>query len=200
MWLSARRQAHAPEDDIEARAADNQDEPSPTATGGAAITASGSGAAGAEAEHIRFGDNTNPPPRSTDLNEFEALDRYITNAEQERRASLASSTQAVHPRKWWQFWKSDSTPPLPALTPQAALGKPPDSWLETPISTGLSSNMIEERRRRFGWNELKAEKENAFEKIISYFKGPILYGKPVNQTPSRPQHFTKLDADHIHKQ
>jgi H+-transporting ATPase len=183
MWLSARRQVHAPEDDIEARAADNQNNPNPGATEGTAATASGSGApgTGAEAEHVRFSGNTNPPaPRSTDLSEFEALDRYITNAEQERRASLASSARTVKPPKWWQFWKTDPEPPLPTLTPNAALGKPPDSWLETPINTGLSSNDIEERRKRFGWNELKSEKENVLEKILSYFRGPILYGKPAN--------------------
>ncbi|KAI1809487.1 plasma-membrane proton-e [Poronia punctata] len=149
-------------DDIEDRAAAVQNPPVGTASGSRA-----------EPEHIRFGDNTNAPPG--ELGEFEALDRYITSAEQERRASLASSGHSAKAPKWWQFWKSDSSPALPALAPHAVLGKPPDNWLETEISHGLSSSMIEERRKRFGWNELTSEKPNILVKIFSYFQGPILY-------------------------
>ncbi|KAI0395554.1 plasma-membrane proton-e [Xylariaceae sp. FL0594] len=180
MWLSPQRAAAARGDDIEASAADRQNYPNRTVSGnpvatGTAVAAGGSGTAAGDAEHIRFGANTNPPPRSSDYNEFEALDRYITNAEQERRASLASSAMAYHPPKWWQFWKTDSGPPLPVLAPHHVLGKPPDNWLETPINAGLAHTMIEERRKRFGWNELQSEKENLLEKIMSYFMGPILY-------------------------
>ncbi|KAJ5378961.1 Plasma membrane H(+)ATPase [Penicillium cosmopolitanum] len=51
----------------------------------------------------------------------------------------------------------------------------PDDWLITDIREGLSSEEVNTRRRRSGWNELVSEKENPIAKILSYFQGPILY-------------------------
>lgn len=53
----------------------------------------------------------------------------------------------------------------------------PDDWLTTDMKAGLKSHDVETRRRRTGWNELTTEKENLFLKFLSYFTGPILYGK-----------------------
>ncbi|KAI1392140.1 plasma-membrane proton-e [Hypoxylon trugodes] len=128
-------------------------------------------------EHIKFGDyRLKEPPKSSDLNEYEALDRFITNFDAERRASLASgiSKQRKKP-KWWQFWKSSEGEIVEPEREPGEIGKPPESWLETDIQHGLTTAQVEERRRRFGWNELMAEKENMFAKVLSYFQGPILY-------------------------
>ncbi|KAI0838014.1 plasma-membrane proton-e [Hypoxylon sp. FL0890] len=131
---------------------------------------------GGSGEHIKFGDyRMKEPPKSSELNEYEALDRFITNFEAERRASLASGmSKQRKPPKWWQFWKSYDTE-LEGGQEPADVGKPPPSWLETDIRTGLTSAQVEERRKRFGWNELAAEKENMIAKVLSYFQGPILY-------------------------
>ena len=52
----------------------------------------------------------------------------------------------------------------------------PGNWLKTDIHDGLQEGDIESRRKKSGWNELTAEKENMFRKFLSYFQGPILYG------------------------
>ncbi|KAI2619646.1 plasma-membrane proton-e [Hypoxylon sp. NC1633] len=131
---------------------------------------------GNSGEHIRFGDyRLKEPPKSSELTEYEALDRYITNFDVERRASLASAmSRSRKMPKWWQFWKSRGGEPEAEPEP-SEVGKPPDSWLDTHIQTGLTNAQVEERRRRFGYNELMAEKENMFAKVLGYFQGPILY-------------------------
>ncbi|KAI0894103.1 plasma-membrane proton-e [Annulohypoxylon nitens] len=186
-FLSHQREHGAPaEDDVEAQGASHSNGANYLTEqhgGGQAAESSGLGGepsgepTGEKAsDHIKFGDfRLNVPAKSSDLNEYEALDRYITTFDAERRASLASgmSKRRKQP-KWWQFWKSRDGE-LEDETPASEVGKPPDSWLETDIRSGLTAAQVEERRRRFGWNELMAEKENMFAKILSYFQGPILY-------------------------
>ncbi|KAI1738234.1 E1-E2 ATPase-domain-containing protein [Xylaria scruposa] len=156
-FLTAHRRHNAAADDIEA------------AAGSSNNNNNGS-------EHVKFGEyQTKQPPRSSDMGEFEALDRFITTYEQERRASLASTQRSATKRKWWQFWKSSKPTVQAAEPPSATIGKPPDSWLDTDIRTGIASSQVEERRKRFGWNELVSEKEDMLAKIFGYFTGPILY-------------------------
>ncbi|KAI1635855.1 E1-E2 ATPase-domain-containing protein [Biscogniauxia mediterranea] len=170
-FLSQHKSRHVPEDDIEANAANDSTEAAPNRTSNELNNPSGSNSGG---EHITFGDyRLKEPSRTSDLNEFEALDRYITEFEAERKASLASASVERKKPKWWQFFKSRAQPDV---VPQPAdQGKPPEAWLETDIYHGLASSDVEERRRRFGWNELVAEKENMVAKMFGYFTGPILY-------------------------
>ncbi|KAI2639249.1 E1-E2 ATPase-domain-containing protein [Xylaria nigripes] len=168
-FLSPHRQHIPSADDIEAAAATPQNDPSTAA-------AHNSDNGPRKSDHIEFGESQKaPPPKSSDLGEFEILDRFITNFDQERRASLSGSITRRKKRKWWQFWKHEQTIPRVVVDPKAFLGKPPDSWLETDIQTGISDTMVEERRKRFGWNELVSEKENILSKLFGYFTGPILY-------------------------
>lgn len=111
-------------------------------------------------------------PEPKDLDEYEKLDRFITtfDAGGGHQAEIEEEKEVV---PWWKIWKS---------TDDANVdfdGKPPAAWLETDIHHGITSNEVVERRRRFGWNELTAEKENQFRKFLSFFQGPILYGKFV---------------------
>lgn len=105
------------------------------------------------------------------LGEYELLDRFITrggHAPQEE-------AQEVHEHvPWWKFWKSSEQLDD---TPQS--NKPPPEWLEADIRQGISSADVTERRRRFGYNELVAEKENQLAKFMSFFQGPILYGECI---------------------
>ncbi|KAK8065991.1 plasma membrane H+-ATPase [Apiospora hydei] len=127
--------------------------------------------------------NTDPPSSSQkggvdDLPEYEALQRFITNYDAERRAS---------------FWRSSSTPVQPAH-PVFKEGQPPSSWLETSIRQGITSHDIETRRKAFGWNELTVEKENMFAKFLGFFQGPILYGGWFRATLMSPTQVMKLAA------
>jgi hypothetical protein len=132
--------------------------------------------------HIKFPGKLPAPPghhggggNEGALDEYEALDRYITNFDAERRASMISSGgRSRKPHRWWQFWKSSADPDKDR--PGQDEGKAPDHWLDTDLKQGVSSAQVEERRRRFGWNELQAEKQDMLRQLLGYFQGPILYG------------------------
>lgn len=110
-----------------------------------------------------------------DLPEYEALDRFITRFDASGRArdeeEVAEEKKKV-PSFLKLFFSGDDgeSHANQNLTP-------PENWLETDIRTGITSHDVEERRRRFGWNELTAEKENQLAKFMGFFQGPILYGK-----------------------
>lgn len=115
--------------------------------------------------------------QNKELSEYESLDRYITNYTADRNASGGEDDGADQrpAKRWWQFWKSSPVPSLSThLTTER--GAVPATWLDTAVTQGLSSEDIEIRRKRFGYNELVAEKENYLAKFASYFQGPILYG------------------------
>ncbi|KAH9884169.1 E1-E2 ATPase-domain-containing protein [Xylariomycetidae sp. FL2044] len=176
------RNGHVP-DDVEANAGTpaSADVPPAHQAPGAQSSASGSGTGSGSgehsAEHIKFGDfKTERHTKSTDMGEYGQLDRYISNFEAERRASIVSASGSGRRRKpkWWQFWKSKEGEPEVAPAPGDE-GKPPDAWLESDIRRGIDTSSVAERRKRFGWNELTSEKENMFAKVFGYFQGPILY-------------------------
>ncbi|KAI1504919.1 hypothetical protein F5X99DRAFT_370286 [Biscogniauxia marginata] len=171
-FLTQHRSQNVAEDDVEANGANSSNEPPPNEAPNEGKESSGSGGSG---EHIKFGDyRLKEPTRSSDLDEFAALDRYITDFDVERRASLASVSRERKKRKWWQFWKSREGK-LDVEAQPVDQGKPAEAWLETDIKNGVASSDVEERRRQFGWNELTAEKENMIAKVLGYFTGPILY-------------------------
>lgn len=107
------------------------------------------------------------------LDEYGKLVKYVSTF-REAGDSKAGDEEEIEKRVWYAPWrirklhvrKADQDP-----------GQFPDEWRITDIREGLASSNVPERRRRSGWNELTAEKENPVAKIISYFRGPILYGK-----------------------
>ncbi|CAL5866078.1 uncharacterized protein PFLUO_LOCUS285 [Penicillium psychrofluorescens] len=106
------------------------------------------------------------------LDEYSALNRYISTARDGRRGSTSSagalSAGGEKKRPWYKFWgkKGDGVDEGFVC---------PDEWLETPLRQGLNDHDIEPRRKRTGWNELVTEKTNIFIQFIGYFRGPILY-------------------------
>ncbi|KAJ5153049.1 Plasma membrane ATPase [Penicillium canariense] len=105
------------------------------------------------------------------LDEYSALNRYISTARDGRRGSTSSAaalSAKEEKRPWWKFFgkKGDSV---------QEGWQCPDEWLETDLRSGLSSSDIEPRRKKCGWNELTTEKVNIFVQFIGYFRGPILY-------------------------
>ncbi|KAJ5886520.1 Plasma membrane ATPase [Penicillium subrubescens] len=114
--------------------------------------------------------------RDTDVNdgnldEYSALNRYISTARDGRRGSTSSagalSTQEKK-KPFWKFWAKQGDGVEEGW-------QCPDEWLETDLRSGLSSSDIEPRRKKCGWNELVTEKTNIFIQFIGYFRGPILY-------------------------
>ncbi|KAE8378576.1 hypothetical protein BDV26DRAFT_292108 [Aspergillus bertholletiae] len=105
------------------------------------------------------------------LDEYAALNRYISTARDKRRGSTSSAgaMSAKKAKKGWQFWKKGGE----GGAEEGFVC--PDEWLETDMRSGLRGADVEARRKRTGWNELTTEKTNFFVQFIGYFRGPILY-------------------------
>lgn len=71
-----------------------------------------------------------------------------------------------------QFWRSGNS----GQAADKDAGVVPEELLDADIKQGITSQQVEERRKRFGWNEIATEKENLFIKFLMFFTGPILYG------------------------
>ena len=122
-----------------------------------------------------LGESSSSGNRESDnLGEYPALDRYISVYRDDTPLS-GEETHEKRKTPWWKFWKfqDDEAVPHKPIPPGAGI---PEDWLSTDISAGIRSSDVEERRKRTGYNELMAEKENPFVKFLSYFRGPILYG------------------------
>lgn len=107
------------------------------------------------------------------LDEYSALNRYISTARDGRRGSTSSAgalSAAGEKKPWWKFWAKQGDGVEEGWMA-------PEEWFETDLRAGLSSSDIDPRRKKCGWNELVTEKTNIFVQFIGYFRGPILYGK-----------------------
>ena len=116
------------------------------------------------------------------LDEYGALNRYISTARDGRRGSTSSagarSEGGEKKKPWWKFGggkKEDSGEGFVI----------PEEWSETDMHSGLSENDVEPRRKKAGFNELTTEKTNFFLQFLGYFRGPILYGKSTRRCGSQ---------------
>ena len=76
-------------------------------------------------------------------------------------------------------------------TTQPGGAKPvPDELLQTDPRMGLTSDEIDRRRKKYGLNQMKEEKENLLLKFLSYFVGPIQFVMEVSRLswPTRSTH------------
>lgn len=129
------------------------------------------------APDVENGDHTRQPAdineNTAGVDEYTALNRYISTARDGRRGSASSAgggaASGKKPLKQrLMFWKKSAEDGEQGFIC-------PDEWLETDLR-GISSGDVEPRRKRCGWNELSAEKPNFFLQFLGYFRGPILYG------------------------
>ena len=125
------------------------------------------------------------PGNIEDLDEYTALQKYISTYRDPKAAATddaegqnKDAADAGKGKAWWQFWRSGTS----ANAKGSDAGVVPEDMLEADIKQGLSNHDVESRRKRFGWNEISTEKENLFIKFLSFFTGPILYGKSINQS------------------
>lgn len=129
------------------------------------------------AETARF-KSFSDPKALQDLDEYTALQRYITGYRDPRAAALEGDDdkheKAKGQKKKWQFWKSSGDGEDGAGADTAVV---PEEWLNADIRKGISNSEVESRRKKFGWNELTSEKTNLFKQFLSYFTGPVLYSK-----------------------
>lgn len=106
------------------------------------------------------------------LDEYGKLVKYVSTF-QNADGNLEYQGDFTEKRIWYMPWK---TRKVRVKSIEDKAGQYPEEWLITDIREGLSSEEVNNRRRRSGWNELVSEKENPIAKILSYFRGPILYG------------------------
>lgn len=117
--------------------------------------------------------------KEVELDEYSNLVRYISTYRDTKGTEAAVVEQEDYDEKkrpWYAFWRKESGP-------GGAIDIPSD-WLETDISAGLSSEEVERRRRKTGYNELADIKENMFLKFVGFFQGPVLYGTFIPIGPS----------------
>lgn len=107
------------------------------------------------------------------LDEYGKLVKYVSTF-REGGDKEATDEDEIERRVWYAPWK---TRKLRVKRTDQEPGQFSEEWRITDIREGLASNEVPNRRRRSGWNELVSEKENPIAKIISYFRGPILYGE-----------------------
>lgn len=106
------------------------------------------------------------------LDEYGKLVKYVSTF-REGGAVDEEEGEFVEKRIWYAPWKKRR---VRVRKVDAGGANFPDDWLITDIREGLSNEEVSRRRQRAGWNELASEKENPIAKILSYFRGPILYG------------------------
>ena len=109
--------------------------------------------------------------KDAELDEYSNLVRYISTYRDTKGGAAVAEEQEDYDEKkrpWYAFWRKE-------VGPQGAIDIPAE-WLETDIFRGLSSDEVEKRRRKTGYNELADIKENMFLKFIGFFRGPVLYG------------------------
>lgn len=56
----------------------------------------------------------------------------------------------------------------------------PEEMLQTSTRTGLSSSEVTARRKKYGMNQMKEEKENLILKFLGFFIGPIQFVMEVS--------------------
>jgi H+-transporting ATPase len=127
--------------------------------------------------------NRNPNPHDVNdsaapLEEYTALNRYISTARDRRRGSTSTAGDVFDNGKskkkpWWAFWRKSTLDDYDTEKEEQFVA--PDDWVETDIRRGLKTSDIEFRRKKSGWNELTTEHVNLFLQFIGYFRGPILY-------------------------
>lgn len=129
------------------------------------------------------------PQDYDELDEYTALQKFIVSYRDPRAALLAgegdaeaNAKDAKKGKPWWAFWRKGASK---NATPTDEGVVPPD-WLDTDMNRGISESDVENRRRKFGFNELTTEKENMFIKFLTFFTGPILYGKLLNRPDFSP--------------
>jgi H+-transporting ATPase len=61
----------------------------------------------------------------------------------------------------------------------------PEDMLQTDTRVGLTSEEVLQRRRKYGLNQMKEEKENLLLKFLGFFVGPIQFVMEVRQKSPR---------------
>lgn len=110
------------------------------------------------------------PVYDDNLEEYAALVRYVATyreaGDHVEEGDEADEAHASEKIPFWKFWAKGKA---------AQSFQTPEAWINTDIKTGLSSEEVDHRRRKAGYNELTSEHTNLLIQFLGYFQGPILY-------------------------
>lgn len=126
------------------------------------------------------------------LDEYGKLVKYVSTYREPGKQEGAEEEEQWK-RVWYAPWKKRK---VKVKQVDRESGQFPPEWLITDIRQGLPSSEVPVRRRAAGWNELTSEKENPIAKVLSYFRGPILYGMTYDLDSSAPS--TMILILHLH--
>lgn len=122
--------------------------------------------------------------RSLDSDEFTALDSYVSSlngtGDPSTRGKCDGELLQHNRIPWWSPRRHIKKLCKKRDESEHSDGDKtfhvPEAWLKTNVHDGLGKSDIELRRKKIGWNELTAPRENMFLRFLTYFRGPILYG------------------------
>lgn len=131
-----------------------------------------------ETEKQRYSPNSQESGSFNDGNFEDEPDEYIrllkfidveAKKEKRRRGRDRGGDEEQETRRlWYMPWKK-------VVVESTSTCKVPQRWLDTDMSQGLSESEINERRARFGYNELESPRVNPIVQLVGYFRGPILF-------------------------
>lgn len=105
-------------------------------------------------------DEKNPEGTPLDDEEDEDIDQLIDDLEsQDGHEEIEDDSDAV---------------------PGSSARPVPEDLLQTDTRTGLTSAEVDQRRKKYGLNQMKEEKENLILKFLMYFVGPIQFVMEVS--------------------
>lgn len=107
------------------------------------------------------------PPRVEDDEEDEDMDALIDELESQDGAEQLEEDEEEE--------AGGEAPPVP------------EELLQTDTRRGLTEAEVTQRRKKYGLNQMKEEKENLILKFLSYFVGPIQFVMEVSPFSSFPQ-------------
>jgi H+-transporting ATPase len=119
------------------------------------------------ADERAFRNSIAPNEKTEELDEYSNLVRYISTYRDQHVKVDEEEDEAEDKKPWYAFWRKAKI--------HAGITDIPPEWLETDINRGLTSDEVEQRRKKCGFNELADVEKNLLKEFIGYFRGPVLY-------------------------
>jgi H+-transporting ATPase len=139
------------------------------------------------ADERAFRNSIAPNEKTEELDEYSNLVRYISTYRDQHVKVDEEEDEAEDKKPWYAFWRKAKI--------HAGITDIPPEWLETDINRGLTSDEVEQRRKKCGFNELADVEKNLLKEFIGYFRGPVLYGTQSFTLPFR-RHQNKSKKKH----
>lgn len=110
---------------------------------------------------------------------FESINGYLPSGEYEKKTPLPDDDDAEEDMdlliEELESVRGVNDDEEELLDDAESVRAVPENLLGTDLIQGLSDSEVLSRRKRYGLNKMKEEKENNFLKFLSFFVGPIQF-------------------------